>query len=188
MGLYTEEFDGYFLWLCDLVNADMSRYSELLYALHEMDFVWVIDLDSDRADDGLELRRKYYQTNPDDDWVMFWDRGCTVFEALIGIARRMNYILEDEDSGDMSFMYFWEFIRNLGLKKYSNNRLRGLSQEQIDTDFFDIQLICSNWMNRKFEPNGQGSIFPLPSATENQAHISLTYQMNNYVIVQYLRT
>ena len=187
MGLYTEEFDGYFLWLCSLVNADLSCYSELLYALHEMDFVWVIELDSDRADDGLELRRKYYEQDHNEDWIMFWERPCTVFEALIGIARRMNYILEDEDSGDMTFMYFWEFIRNLDLKKYSNKRLDGRPKELVENDLYDIQAICNNWMTRNFEPDGRGSIFPLPYASEDQAHISLTYQMNNYVIVKFLR-
>jgi hypothetical protein len=185
MGVYTEEFDGYFLWLCDLINADMNRYSELCFALHSIDFVWVLELDEDRAEDGLSLRRKYYEQDISEDWIMFLDKPCSVFEALIGIARRMNYILEDEDSNDMSFMYFWEFIKNLGLKKYSNVRLKGRPKELIELDLIDIQTICDDWMNRNFGPDGSGTPFPLEFPFSDQRLQTINSSMNAYVFERY---
>ncbi len=185
MGLYTDEFDGYFLWLCDLIHADMDRYSELCYTLHNIDFIWALELDEDRAEDGLSLRRKYYEQDSSEDWVMLLEKPCSVLEALIGIARRTNYILEDDTSTDMSFMYFWEFVKNLGLKRYSNIRLLDRFGRTVSDALYDIQIICDRWMSRNFEPDGSNSPFPLRNPSRDQRFQTINSQMNSYVFENY---
>lgn len=181
-----DEFDGYFLWLCELVNADLDRYSELLYILHMTDFVWSIAQDESRASEGLLLREEYYGLDPDEDWIMFLEKPCSVLEALIPLARRMNDMFEDENKSDMTRVWFWEFIKNLGLKKYSNVRLETAPIAYVETDFLDIQFILDNWLNRQFEFDGLGSPFPLKEAASDQREQSMIYQMYAYVTENYL--
>ena len=45
----------YFEWLCSLVKAE-KKYSMLWQKLHDMDFVWIVDRDENRAEDGKYLR------------------------------------------------------------------------------------------------------------------------------------
>lgn len=178
-----EDYDDYFLWLCETVDADLTRYSELLYILHDTDFVWVVPQDESRETEGLMLRESFYNLDNSQDWIMFLDKPCSVLEVLIPIAHRMNDILESEDSSDMTRVWFWELIRNLGLKKYSNIRLE---YEDREDDLIDIHLILSSWMNREFEPDGTGSIFPLKSPTKDQRERTIIYQMYDYLFENYI--
>ena len=56
MRKYTEE--DYFNFLYDLAFTS-EDYISLAKLLHNMDFEWVLRLDENRADDGIEIR-KYY--------------------------------------------------------------------------------------------------------------------------------
>lgn len=171
-----DEFDGYFLWLCDVVNADMARYSELLWNLHDMDFVWCLDLDESRANDGLALRERWYNQNPYEDWIVFLEKSCSVLEALVGLALRMEDMLSDINTGDRTRVWFWEMVRNLGLKRYTNEVVLTDPQAVID-----IQMIVERWMNREFDVDGQGSIFPLDYPVHDQRGLSIVYQLYDYL-------
>lgn len=178
----AEDYDGYFLWLCSLVNADMTRYSELLWTLHEMDFVWILELDESRSVDGLDLRREYFELCPDEDWIIVLEKGCSVLEMLIALARRIEGVLGDINTGDRTRVWFWEMLRNLGLKPYSNIRLE---YDEDGSELMDVQLILSKWMNREFDIDGTGSIFPLMNPVHNQLERSIVYQMYDYLIENY---
>lgn len=178
----TDEFDGYFLWLGSLVDADWDRYSELLYALYSMDFIWCLEQDESRATEGLMLREEYHSLAQDDS-VMLMDKPCSVLEALIPLARRMDDMLIDDYTGNRTRVWFWEFIRNLGLKKYNNDRL--LHKLETDDDY-DIQATIMKWLEREFEYNGKGSIFPLKESSCDQRSKTLIYQMYDYCFENYL--
>lgn len=171
-----EEFDGYFLWLCDLVNADMSRYQELLWILHYTDFTWCMDLDESRAIEGLALRERWYNLNPYDDWIVFLEKDCSVLEALIGLALRVEDMLSDVNTGDRTRVWFWGMIRNLGLKPYTNERCLTYYTASID-----IQMIVSKWLNREFDADGTGSPFPIAHPTRDQRELSMIYQLYDYL-------
>lgn len=177
------DYDDYFLWLCSLVDADMNRYSELLFILFDTDFVWRLEQDESRRTEGLMLREEFYNYDRSQDWVMFLEKPCSVLEALIPIARRMNDILEGIDSSDMTRVWFWELLKNLGLNKYSNIRLE---YEERESDLIDIQLILSTWMNRDFDVDGTGSIFPLKVPTKDQRERTIIYQMYDYAFENYI--
>lgn len=174
----NEEYDGYFLWLCDLINGDMERYGELLYILHDTDFVWCLELDGSRAVDGLCLRQEYYYlSNGMEVWVKFLEKECSVLEALIALARRMEGMLSDINTGDRTRVWFWEMVRNLGLGIYTNARI----ERDKETALLNIQMTLSTWMNREFEPNGQGSPFPLETSGKDEREVSMIYQLYDYL-------
>lgn len=179
-----DEFDGYFLWLCDIINADLETYSELLFELYDSDFVWCMELDESRASEGLDLRKEYCDKNIgfDTDWVMLMEKPCSVLEALIALSRRMDYMLIEDNTSERIAVWFWEMIENLGLKKYTNTViwLGG------DDDRYDIWTILNRWMNREFSEDGSGSPFPLREAYADQREKTMVYQMNAYVLENYI--
>lgn len=179
-------FDGYFLWLCGLMDISLEQYSELFYILYDTDFLWVTPTDSDRADDGLEMRRKYYEQDREEDWIMFIDDGCSVLEALVGIACRMNFLIESEETGDMSRVWFWDMIRNLGLAKFNNMVLINSDGSSNDDQSQAVIDILNRWMMRQFEPDGTGSIFPLSNPKSDQRYETINMQMNLYAQANYL--
>jgi len=180
----TDEFDDYFLWLGSLVDVDWDRYSELLYILDNIEFRWSLSQDESRATEGLMLREEFASLDiVNNDWVAFIDEPCSVLEALIPLARRMNDLFTNENTGDTTRVWFWTFIEHLGLKPYTNDRL---IQRLYTSDDYDIQTIVNRWLDRDFEPNGKGSIFPLSDAKGDQREVTLIYQMYNYVQENYL--
>lgn len=188
-----EDYDEYFLWLCALVNADMDRYSELLWELHDTDFVWILDIDASRAVDGLELRKTYYALTGE-DWIEFWEHNCTVLEMLVALAQRMEGSMGDVNTGDRTRVWFWEMIRNLGLKPFDNTHLMygGYIREDgvcrminTDEELMNVKIILVNWMNRDFDIYGNGSPFPLRYPAYDQRERSIVYQMYDYICENY---
>lgn len=181
------EYDGYFLWLCAKVGDYFEQYSELLYILYDTDFVWCkeILLDQCRYEDGMELREDYAYETVGEKWVLDLGRGCSVLEALIGIAMRMEDNLTDDISGNRTRVWFWQFIENLGLKKFTNLRLTYDGYGREEDDYY-IHEVLNRWMHREFEWNGEGSIFPLKNCVRDQRLSPIVYQMADYIFENFV--
>lgn len=181
---HGEQYVGeYFDYLCELINLDESVYSMLISELYSIPFEWVLDLDSDRNYDGFVLQGTYYGNvdNPD----IVGDRHCSVLEILIVLAQKMDYILDDDDRGDRTRIWFWELIDNLGYMKFTNSYL----EEPYGRDFDklnEIRYIAKRWLNREFEYNGEGSPFPINVPHEDQRTVDLIRQLNAYILDKYL--
>lgn len=175
MKTVTDDFDDYFYWLSAIVRSDLDQYSELLWTLYDIDFITVLELDESRAVEGLLLREEFYDADRTADWIMFMNRDCSVLEALIPMARRIDGMTTDENCGDRTSVWFWEMLDNLGIAKYTNSLL-------CDGDsWIDIHMILSAWMNREFDENGVGSPFPLRLPKHDQRRRTMMYQMYDYV-------
>ena len=177
--------DVYFSMLCDIINLDYHLYSQLIYELYSIDFFSVIELDSNREYDGLVLRGEYFNSLNELDELALQSKPCSVLEALIGLSKCMNVLLDDDDRGDRTRIWFWEFISNLGLDKYTDAYMddcygRGLSKTN------DIRKICNTWMSRKFNYDGRGSPFPLKNPYEDQRNLDMIRQLNAYVLENYV--
>ena len=58
----------YFNWMCKLVydrrRTEGRSYRELLNYLHRVDFIYIIGMDGNRAEDGISLRYRFaYENN-----------------------------------------------------------------------------------------------------------------------------
>ena len=177
----VEMYQGeYFDWLCDRINLQRGKYDILIHELYNIDFTWVIELDSNRAEDGLILRG-YFNT----DDLMLLSKPCSVLEALIGLAERMDYIMDDEDRGDRTRIWFWEMIDNLGLNRYADENFDspyGRDMDQLN----DIHSICSRWLNREFDYAGNGSPFPLNNPHTDQRELHMIDQLNEYILDKHM--
>ena len=116
----------YFEWLKSLVEAE-EEYSFLWWKLHNTDFIWLIDRDENRAEDGKYLRyiftvSAYDRIDFNQEEVDEYLSGpCSVMELLVGLARRMEHdIMENDDLGDRTPEWFHDMIKNLGLDIYDD--------------------------------------------------------------------
>lgn len=149
-----------------------KRYSKLLSFLLEMPFYCTLEEDESRLEDGRFLRKDLIEYGHLERWEdEIDDIRISVLEVILALAIRMDA----EYTGDPCHPYpeniFWELLMNLGFRSFSN---RDFKEQEADD-------ILENWMNRKFERNGEGSLFPLRHSRRDQTRIPIWGQMNEYI-------
>lgn len=117
--------DNYYIWLCDMIDLEThSGYSDLISFLYNTEFTWSVPTDSNRAQDGKNLRADYICDNPDDEgeWL---DDPCSWLEMLIALARRVRVDLMPDFDIELEG-WFWQFVNNKERKNYrfENNKER----------------------------------------------------------------
>lgn len=171
----------YFEWLCDLVGVDVFddfSYSKLLDILWKTPFIWSVPNDDNRVADGFNLRNIYFKY---DDFILSKpDGNVSVLEVMIGLAIRMDDLLIQPGEDSQIGSRFFELIDNLGLTPYSNNTYDPVSDDS------EIQRILSVFLERRYDKNGRGGIFPLINAEYDQRKTELWYQLNSYVLQNYV--
>lgn len=157
------EWEDYTFWLLDHVGFRIKGYDYLMSILNDTDYIWVLDRDENRADDGLRLR---------DEYGLYFDRPCSVLEMLVGLAIRINNDYIGDPLDEHPEIIFWEMICNLHLDRFND--------DHMDSDL--VSRILNNWMNRRFSTTGSGSIFPQYSTTNrDQRKIEIWAQMVEYI-------
>ena len=158
----------YFNWLCaKVLNVEVHIYYDLLRILHQTEFTWTVEMDRNRAKDGIELRSDFLTMSrrmPEQYWL---DEGCSILEMFIAFAARANFQTDIPARN-----WFWIFMQNLGLEDY-----RRLLYSDVPT----IERILRNLIWRTYEPNGQGGMFPLRWPKEDQRAVEIWYQFCAYV-------
>lgn len=181
-GMNFDVDQDYFHWLCEIVHADMEdcSYWLLMRDLHHKVFTPIVERDENRALDGLELREEYLDDSNFPKYVSI-DGDCTLLEMMIALARRMDFETSDpydlDETVDRTAYWFWEMMDNLGLTKYSDDAYGTLKDEATAYVDWAMDIL----VNRKYEPNGFGGLFPLEHCHENQCKVELWYQMHAYL-------
>lgn len=163
----------YFDWLCGLVG-ERDRLM-LLKALHDRDFIPLLEKDDNRAMDGIELREEYYETNPYYESEAL-NRPCSVLEMMIGLARRIDFDLKKTDyDKDMTGEWFWMMVQNLGIYGYPD-------EDYFDLDgMFNISEALDILVSRSYLPDGQGGLFPLRRPNADQREVEIWFQKEAYL-------
>ncbi len=146
--------NAYFDWMYQLVCDDeYSRglsYRKLLYLLHDTDFTYTIALDSNRYDDGIDLRYRFgnEQGYRDSMIASYLDnRPCSVLEMIIALAIRLEeHIMDDPDIGNRTGQWFWDMIVSLGLGSMDDSKFD--KAHAID--------VIRRFLNRDYERDGKG--------------------------------
>ena len=139
--------DKYFEWMYDLVcegrYARGISYRKLLGYLHEVEFTYTISNDANRAEDGIDLRRRF-------PYGFALDGPCSVLEMMIALAIRCEEsIMDDPKVGNRTGQWFWRMVTNLGLGSMSDNRF----DEKLVKD------VIERFLDRDYEPDGRGGLF-----------------------------
>lgn len=174
----------YFEWLCSMIdmplpdgtsNSMVVDHSILLNRLFILPYYWSIERDANRAVDAMSLRREFL--NKEGEWYKgnISDH-ATVFEVLVALARRIECDIMGEGNNEYG-RWFWMMIQNLDLI--------GFCDYIPDWDARDVDILIGHWLNRQFEPNGEGSPFPIEDPEFDQRDRELWFQMSDYIVEHY---
>ena len=169
----------YFHWLCDLVHVEQEERSYWLLAkdLHRSEFYALIQRDENRMYDGLELREDYLSSIGYPDYVELLGE-CSVFEMMIAVARPIDFQTTDPYRGenfDRTTYWFWQMIENLGLTEFSDDVYMEL--DGIDV----VDNVVKTLVERQYEADGSGGLFPLRYPSGDQRDVEIWYQMSAYL-------
>jgi len=168
----------YFAWMYDLVCEKQRRRSwrKLLLFLHEHEFVYILDMDANRANDGVDLRSRFFACKRNCDRLdmeaFMADRPCSILEMMVALAVRCEeHIMFDPSIGDRTGVWFWSMIQNLGLSAMDDTMFDEAFTERILTKF----------LKREYEPDGEGGLFLVEHPRKDLRTVEIWYQMMGYL-------
>lgn len=170
--------DAYLEWLYNhfavVQNTNPERsYWKLALQLYTTPFRPFLMQDNNRAEDGKELRGLFLdQTgyNLDDPYGLFLGLDCSMLEMLIALSDRTAF-----QTGGSVTEWFWRFMTNLSLERYSDDLYEISIQEEVEEALDRV-----NW--RTYSADGTGGLFPLRQPDHDQRKIELWYQMSAYIL------
>lgn len=168
--------EAYYCWLIELIGDGHIElcYQKLLWKLYSTAFYYELDYDSNRAIDGLDLRKKFIlHVSHDDVFLRQFDNWpCSVLEMLIALAYRAeDDFIYDPRPGDNAVELFWRIIHNLGLSDYDDNY------------YYENRVndILNNFMHHKYDADGRhGGAFPCPGVVRDMRKTDLWWQIGAY--------
>lgn len=166
----------YFEWLYNLVCgerfSDQTSYRKLLMYLHTIEFTYSIPKDSNRAEDGKDLRWRFALYNNDRSLSEYLIGPCSVLEMMIALAIRCEEnIMDNPNIGDRTGQWFWGMITSLGLGSMYDSR-------------FDKQLvndIVNAFLERDYRPDGKGGLFTIKNCDSDLRTVEIWYQLCWYL-------
>ncbi len=170
----------YFEWMYRLVcdNAEYSHglsWRKLLGLLHETEFVYILERDGNRADDGIDLRYRFaYEYNLDrldiDDTM--GDIPCSVLEMMVALALRCEeHITYNPEDGDRTGKWFFEMVDSLGL----------IGMDDAYFDEYVCEEVLQRFMRRRYAPDGHGGLFILSDDRHDMRKAEIWYQLMWYL-------
>lgn len=167
--------DEYFEYLCELIDAKRYAksvsYRKLLMRLHDIEFIYSVPYDDNRADDGIQLRRKFALTRDDMAVIDYISGPCSVLEMMVALAVRCETIMDDTCYGDRTGQWFWGMINNLGLSSMTDSRF---NKHEVDA-------IISRFLNREYDRNGRGGLFTVKNCERDMRTVEIWGQLNWYL-------
>lgn len=163
----------YLEWLYDIVCGDLFSdsisYERLLSYLGHREFTVIIPNDINRAKDGVDLRLRYHLVTGN---YTNNDKPCSVLEMMIALAIRCEETIMDNPAyGDRTAQWFWSMIKNLGLFSMTDDRF----------DVIRISSIIDRFLDREYEPNGEGGLFRIPNCEYDLRKVEIWYQLCWYL-------
>lgn len=162
-------------YLSNLVGLPYKEYSKLLTCLMDLEFLYYIPGDRNRREDGLYQRVNYIREKDISNYDLE-DRFVSVLEVLVAFAIRIDHDWIGDPDEPRPDIIFIEMLENLDIF-YSN-------------EFFyyrDTVIKVNRWLDREFDFNGVGSIFPLKLNVSriDQRKVEIWMQMTAYLRENY---
>ena len=167
--------DEYFDWMCELINHDEYdenlSYKKLLCYLDNVEFTYILEMDENRAQDGIDLRYRFgYEVGYSRELIEdhLDDRPCSILEMMVALSIRCEEgIMDDPDIGDRTGKWFWDMISSLGLDDMTDSRF----------DEKRLSRVIHRFLCRAYKPNGEGGLFTLKYHRQDMRDIEIWYQM-----------
>lgn len=172
--LKNEYFEWMYHLVCDDSYSKRTSFRKLLRHLHDVEFYYILPMDGNRAEDGVNLRYRFaYDCGYDHHLIAtYLDLApCSMLEMMVALALRCeDHIMSDPDMGDRIGQWFWGMIVNLGLGSMYDDRY---NENRVD-EIIDI------FLEREYASNGQGGLFKV-ECEYNMRDVEIWYQMCWYL-------
>lgn len=160
----------YFSWLTDLACGDRYSegisYSKLLTYLHQTEFKYLLPMDENMAEHGMNLRY-YFSVEQDLDDIPECLYGpCSVLEMILALSMKCEELMDDTDIGNRTRQWFWNMLGSIGIGSMRD-------------DIFDYNYVknkVDRFLNREYEPNGKGGLFTIRNCAEDLRKVEIWYQ------------
>lgn len=172
MGVYQKR---YLQWLCRFLG-DVSGYSKLLDYLYQVDFVWIIPMDENRAKDGLNLRNRFcdlYSFDTVQLQEIFGNKPCSMLEMMIALSIRIEDDFMGTENSNQIPRWFWSMIFSMGLQF---NKDETFNSDKVDS-------IILQFIEHRYGPDGRGSLFHVPMRNVDFRNLQIWDQMNYWLIL-----
>ena len=168
--------DLYFEWMQEIVCDDEhTQYTKLLHFLMSVPFHYILDMDGNRYEDGVDLRYRFAEDQGYNESMVAKNidrQECTVLEMMVALAIRLEeHIMSDPEEGDRTSRWFWSMVDSLGLSAYDDDNFNHVIAHGI----------VNRFLNRDYAPDGQGGLFTVPDAAEDLRNVEIWYQANWYL-------
>lgn len=163
----------YFEWMYGIAcNRRFPRsisYRKLFMHLHNIEFRYYLPKDSDRYNDGLDLRYRFAYRHPDvGDAERYIEGPCSVLEMIFALSIRIEeQIMDDPNMGDRTAQWLWYMLTNMGLGS--------MSDDEFDRDY--VNDIVNTFLERDYQPNGKGGLFTIRDCDKDLRDVEIWWQM-----------
>lgn len=164
--------DRYFKWLCSQVRDPSARlpalrFNNLLSALHNIEFVFLVSGDDNRVEAGRDLRIEFLRSHvlPVDGALT--SPGCSVLEMLIAFARVAEF-----ETDESAKSWFWVMLTNLGIANLNDSA--PINEKALND-------VIHQFVFRTYNRRGHGGLFPLTHTKNDQREVEIWYQFNEYL-------
>ena len=172
--LANEYFNWMYNLVCDDKYSKQLSYRKLFERLHKIEFTYILEMDENRAMDGIDFRYHFAYENGYDyrEVASQLDIGpCSVLEMMVALSRRCENIMEDPEYGDRTGQWFWDMIVSLGLDS--------MNDKNYDENYVDN--VIDTFLYREYDSDGRGGLFTIPYCKEDLRDYEIWYQMNWYL-------
>jgi hypothetical protein len=165
----------YLDWMYRLVNdkyyTEGASYSALFRFLNSAEFTYTIEMDENRAYDGVCLRYQFgFERGISVKTIERYldDTPCSVLEMIAALSLKCEeHIMDDASYGNRTGKWFWGIMRNLGLVKMSDDR--------FDEKY--AEFVIRRLLNREYKRNGEGGLFTIENCAADLRDVEIWYQM-----------
>lgn len=165
----------YFGWISERVRDPADGFDSLMNVLFKCEFIPPTYMDGNRAIDGVNLRHQFADDRGYSRMLIdevFSPRGtpipASMLEVMAALAIRCERTMSDPAYGDRTKVWFYTMIESMELE---NMRGEHFSERRVRT-------VIRRFLNRKYEPDGRGSLFWVPGIQRDMRKYELWYQMS----------
>jgi len=156
-----------------VTNLNPLRTHWLLLAeMYKREFTWFVPNVDNRLLDGVALREQLIDEEEGGDVPGYWlAEPCSFLEMLIALSVRVAYVSAPLEPD----YWFWRMIDNLQLRSYVDDAY----DDNVRMDILDAM---DRIVDRTYQADGNGGLFPLSNPIGDQRQIELWYQFQQYLM------
>lgn len=161
--------DSYFDFLMNIVggyDGTHERGINVCRTLFDIPFWWdsSIPLDSDRCENGIELRLAYFKEKH--KYTGIEGEPCRLLEMLVALSMGMDSIVS-WSADPHPERWFWEMLENAGIS-------------DVDDPGYVVE-VADRILSRDYDYYGHGGLFPLNRASTDQRRAPIWSQAGAYM-------